>query len=204
MATKEDNQTTDQRFGELIRRRRAEIGLTQEEVAAVLGADGLSLSSTSLAKAEAGTRSIKIAEAVALARALSLHVDLLELTDSGDELTALTSRASAEAATATRVASEASAEAERQQRHATALDVLSRARTEPAFWPRGLADLLDSAFGNERAAARAGLQSLGIHPEVLDKIEDEEHVVRGERWDWVAFAAGYRTAKLLPHLKTGE
>lgn len=204
MTTNDGYQTTDQRFGELIRRRRTEIGLTQEEVAAVLGADGLSLSSTSLAKAEVGTRSVKIAEAVALARVLSLHVDLLELTDSGDELTALTSRASAEAATAARVASEASAEADRQQRHATALDVLSRARTEPASWPRGLADLLESAFGSELAAARAGLQSLGMQPEVLDKIEDEEHVVRGGRWDWATFAAGFRSTRLLPNLTTGE
>lgn len=204
MPTKDDNQTTDQRFGELIRRRREAIGLTQEEVAAALGADGLSLSNTSLAKAEVGTRSVKIAEAVALARVLSLHVDLLELTDSGDELTALTSRASAEAATAARVASEASAEAERQQRHATALDVLSRSRAEPASWPRGLADLLESAFGNERSAARAGLQSLGMQPEAIDKIENEEHVVRGRRWDWVAFASGFRVARLLPNLTIGE
>lgn len=204
MTTKHDSQTTDQRFGELIRRRREAIGLTQEEVAVAVGEDGLSLSNTSLAKAEVGTRSVKIAEAVALARVLSLHLDLLELTDSGDELTALMSRASAEAATAARVASDAAAEAERRQRQAMALEVLSRARTEPATWSRGLADLLESAFGNERSAARAGLQSLGMQPEILDNIESEEHVVRGGRWDWVAFAAGFRIARLLPNLTFGE
>lgn len=204
MTTKHDSQTTDQRFGELIRRRREAIGLTQEEVAVAVGEDGLSLSNTSLAKAEVGTRSVKIPEAVALARVLSLHLDLLELTDSGDELTALMSRASAEAATAARVASEATAEAERRQRQATALEVLSRARTEPASWPRGLADLLETAFGNERSAARAGLQSLGMQPEILDNIESDEPVVRGGRWDWEAFATGFRIAKLLPNLTLGK
>ena len=204
MAIRKGDQTTDQRFGEVIRRRREAMGLTQEEVATAMAAEGLSLSSTSLAKAEVGTRSVKIAEAVALARVLSLHLDLLELTDSGDELTALMSRASAEAATAARAASEATAEAERRQRQAAALDVLSRARTEPASWPRGLADLLEVAFGNERSAARAGLQSLGMQPEVLDMIENEEPVVRGGRWDWVAFAAGFRIAKLLPNLTIGH
>lgn len=191
--------TTDERFGRAVRERREAIGLTQAEVSDALAAEGTSVSSTALAKAEAGTRATKVAEAVALAKVLSLHIDLLGLTEEADDLAGMLARSKAEAASASRTAAAAAAEAERHQKRAEALEILSRARTERAQWRGAKADLLERALGLDSATARAGLVALGMTPAVLERMEQDHQSVSGT--DWRSLYSSLRLSRLLPHLQ---
>lgn len=194
--------TTDERLGRVVRERREAIGLTQAEVSDALASEGVSVSSTALAKAEAGTRAVKVSEAVALAKVLSLHIDLLDLTEEADDLAGMLARSRAEAASAARAAAAAAAEAERHEQRAEALDVLSRARTERVQWRGDKADLLERAFGADPATARTGLLALGLTPDTLDRMErDHASGTTVQRTDWRSVYSGLRLARLLPNLQ---
>jgi transcriptional regulator with XRE-family HTH domain len=68
----------DKRFGHELQRVRSERGWTQPQMAEKLSATGIAaIHSTTLAKIEAGTRSVRINEAVAIADLLDVSLDAL-------------------------------------------------------------------------------------------------------------------------------
>jgi transcriptional regulator with XRE-family HTH domain len=68
----------DKRFGQELQRVRAERGWTQPQMAEMLSAKGIApMHPTTLAKIEAGTRSVRINEAVAIADLFDVSLDVL-------------------------------------------------------------------------------------------------------------------------------
>lgn len=67
----------DIRFGQEVKERRERRNLTQEELARRLSGRGVNLHVSSLAKIEAGTRSVRINEAVGFAEEFEVSVDTL-------------------------------------------------------------------------------------------------------------------------------
>lgn len=191
-------QPTDERFGALVRQRRETMGLSQQEVSDALREAGHAVSPTAFAKVEAGTRAVKISEAVALARILALHIDLLSLTVEADALEGLLAGAAAHAASAQRAADAAEGEASRATRTLAALRTLADAQTGKASWKGTKADLLEAAFGTDPERARAGLTALGLSPEVLARMEADHQ--QGGRTDWRGLYASLRLSRLLPNL----
>lgn len=199
VAAMTQSQTTDERFGQVVRARREEMGLKQAEVSEALREAGHPVSTTALAKVETGVRAVKIAEAVALARILSLHLDLLSLAGEADELEGMLARAQAEAGSAARAEERAREEAERASKRADALEVLSRARTEKVRWTGAKEVLLERAFGLDPEAARAGLRGLGLSDATLAGLEEENR--EGGRTNWRRLYAHLRLSRLLPNLQ---
>lgn len=193
------SQTTDERFGQVVRDRREEMGLKQSEVSEALREAGHPVSTTALAKVETGVRAVKVAEAVALARILSLHLDLLSLAGEADDLAGMLARAQAEAGSTARAEERARDEAERAAQRAEALEILSRARTEKVRWTGAKEVLLERAFGLDPEAARAGLRGLGLSDEVLTGLEAEAR--EGGRTNWRRLYALLRLSRLLPNLQ---
>lgn len=173
------------------------MGLKQAEVSEALREAGHPVSTTALAKVETGVRAVKIAEAVALARILSLHLDLLSLAGEADELEGMLARAQAEAGSAARAEERARDEAERAGKRAEALEVLARARTEKVRWSGAEEVLLERAFGLDPEAARAGLRGLGLSAETLAGLEYENR--EGGRTNWRRLYAHLRLSRLLPN-----
>lgn len=66
--------TVEQRFGEAVRLRRQTIGLSQKQLAEALTATGISLDGPSISRLEKGNRSVRLAEAVALAGILRMEL----------------------------------------------------------------------------------------------------------------------------------
>lgn len=195
--------TTDERFGAAVRARREAMGLTQAEVSEALRAAGQPVSVTALAKVEAGSRAVKIAEAAALARILSLHLDLLTLSEeSSGALEGLLSRASGQAAAARARAAAAAAEAARAGQREAALRVLAQAATGSAAWRGSKEALLSAALGTTDEEARAGLGALGLSPEVIAAMEREHQ--HGGRTDWGSLYRSLRITRLLPGLSLAK
>lgn len=68
----------DEQFGQHLKRRRVERGLTQPQMAEMLTAKGIApMGATTIAKIEAGTRSVRINEAVGIADLLEVSLDAL-------------------------------------------------------------------------------------------------------------------------------
>lgn len=190
--------TVDERFGQAIRERREAMGLTQAEVSEALREAGQPVSPTALAKAEAGARAVKVAEAVALATILSMHLDVLTLSNDADDLAGMASRARAEATTTERAAHLATEAAQRSAERADALEVLVKSRTEKVRWRGKKADLLEAAFGVAPTTARAGLLAMGLRPDVVAGMERD--FSNGARTDWRDLYASLRLSRLLPNL----
>jgi transcriptional regulator with XRE-family HTH domain len=68
----------DKRFGQHLKRGRVERDLTQPQMAEMLTAKGIApMGATTIAKIEAGTRSVRINEAVAIAELFEMSIDAL-------------------------------------------------------------------------------------------------------------------------------
>src|ERR1700734_1450400 len=81
----------DSRFGQELQRERTRRGWTQPQMAELLSAKGItSIHSTTLAKIEAGNRSVRINEAVAIADLLDVSLDALLARQRTDESSTLT------------------------------------------------------------------------------------------------------------------
>lgn len=194
-----ENPSVDERFGQAVRARREAMGLKQMEVSQALREAGHAVSPTALAKAESGIRAVKIGEAVALARILSLHLDLLSLAVEADDLAGMLARAQAESGSAARAEERAREEAERVAQRAEALEILSRARTERVRWTGPKEVLLERAFGLDAETARTGLRGLGLSDEVLAGLE--EQATEGSRTNWRRLYAHLALSRLLPNLQ---
>lgn len=69
---------SEQRFGTRVRTLRKNLEKSQQDIAEALAArHGLNLHQTAVAKIEAGTRPVKLTEALAIADVLGVHVDEL-------------------------------------------------------------------------------------------------------------------------------
>lgn len=75
--------SVDQRFGQRVRATREQLGFAQEHVAALMRSlHGVQWHQTTVAKIEAGTRPVKLSEAVGIAHVLA--TDLSALVDDGE------------------------------------------------------------------------------------------------------------------------
>lgn len=146
--------------------------MTLADVSAALRAAGQPVSPTALAKAEVGTRAVKVTEAVALAAILDISVDLRSLVEPPDDLAVLREQVAEEERHVRQRIRTLSDHADRLESKAEALETLVDARQARVSVSMSQVDLLLAALGAEVEPIRRGLVALGMSPSDVDDLID--------------------------------